>query len=432
MSSGVDTETEGRAEPSVALVVDACLERIARADGDIRAWQHIADDAARAAARQMDHDGHAGPLKGMPIGVKDLIDTVDAPTTYGSPIYADHRPIRDAACVAALRKAGAVIIGKTVTTEFATFKPPVTVNPHNPAHTPGGSSSGSAAAVAANMVPVALGTQTAGSVIRPAAFCGVVGYKPTVGTVPTEGVKPLSAYLDTVGTLARHVRDAALVAAAMAGPNAKLTLADADALGQPTAEQTPPKLGFCQTPFWDRATPATQQALTELCARLRAAGVKIEAVTLPDRFADLNDAQNVIMWGQSAVSLRNERYSRPELLSDGLRAHLTAGADHGPEQIAERCAFVDQQRDKLDTILGPHDALIVPAAIGEAPTSETTGDPLFNRMWTALGTPCITVPIARGPNGLPLGVQFVGRLGDDGRLLAAAQWVESVLSQSTY
>ena len=397
-------------------VVAACLERITANDDVVRAWAFVDPDAALEAARACDATPPSGPLHGVPVGVKDLIDTADAPTTYGSQIYATHRPVHDAACVARLRRAGAVILGKTVTTEFALFHPGPTANPRDLRRTPGGSSSGSAAAVADRMVPVALGTQTAGSIVRPAAFCGVFGFKPTFGAVPTGGVRTIAPSLDTVGPLARSIEDLALVAGVMAG--------DVDAFA---ASRTRPAVAFATTGEWEQAEPATRQTLVDLARHL-----ELPRATLPDDFASLVHAQSVIMDHEVAVALDHERRAHADLMSDELLAVLDRGRAIAYDVLATARDLAASCRWALSAAFTDHDAMLVPATIGEAPAGlDATGDPLFCRIWTLLGTPSIAVPGLVGSHGLPLGVQVVAPPGRDADALAAAAWVAAALPDGT-
>jgi Asp-tRNA(Asn)/Glu-tRNA(Gln) amidotransferase A subunit family amidase len=398
----------------------ACLDRIAAREPVVGAWQYLDADHAIAEARERDRTAPRGKLHGVPIGVKDLIDTHDMPTGYGSPIYEGHRPPADAACVALARAAGAVVIGKTVTTEFATFFPGKTANPHNPAHTPGGSSSGSAAAVADGMVPLAFGTQTAGSVIRPASFCGVVGYKPSFGTICRAGVKPLSDSLDTVGVMARDVADAGFFAAVLSNrPDLQL--------GDTTAR---PRIAFYRTPEWREAGPDTIAALEHAAARLARAGAPIVEVVGPPEHDGLVEAQKIIMDYESARSLSFERITRPQDLSASLRERIAIGLAHSGQAYDAARRTVMQAAAALPKLFGDFDALLVPAAPGAAPKGlDRTGDPIFNRPWTMLHLPCITVPGWRSAGGLPVGVQLVGRLGDDARTLRTAAFLERALAE---
>jgi Asp-tRNA(Asn)/Glu-tRNA(Gln) amidotransferase A subunit family amidase len=384
--------------PSAEERVRACLERIEAREGELRAWAYLDAEAALAQARERDAESPRGPLHGIPVGVKDVIDTADMPTGYGSPIYAGQRPARDADCVAWLREQGAVILGKTVTTEFATYQPPVTVNPHDPERTPGGSSSGSAAAVAAGMVPLAYGTQTAGSVIRPASFCGVVGFKPSHGWASTAGIKRLSARLDTLGTFGRTVADTALLA------------------GFEPAEGEA-RIAWCRTPWIEDAPEVVEAA-----ARIGAAELE-----LPPEFAGLADAQATVMAADVARNLGPEYRDHRDLLSEAIRDYIEGGRAVGPGDVEAGLAFGDACRAQLPEVLAGLDALLVPAALGEAPLRSEghTGDPLPCRAWTFLGVPAISVPGLTGPAGMPIGVQLVGL--DEAALLRAAASVEAAL-----
>lgn len=398
-------------------LVSACLERITAREAHVKAWEYLDPEAALAQARARDRGPVQGPLHGVPVGIKDLIDTVDMPTSYGSPIYAGHRPAWDAACVALLRAAGAVILGKTVTTEFAMFTPGKTANPHNVAHTPGGSSSGSAAAVTAGMVPLALGTQTAGSIIRPASFCGVVGYKPTHGQFPVAGIKALSHTLDTLGGFARSVADFALLRAVLVGGPAQL----------PALERAP-RLGLCRTPQWPYATDATRAALESAGQRLAAAGAEVRELPLPPAFAHLTAAQETVQIFEGARCCAYELTAHRDRLSAKLLELLAPATSLTYAAYAEALALAATCRRQLETVFTDCDALLVPSAPGEAPAGlDTTGDPLFNRMWTLLHTPAVTLPGHTGPHGLPVGVQVIGPLGMDERLLAIAAWMQDRL-----
>jgi amidase len=404
---------------SEALVRD-CLERIAAREGDVRAWEYINRDDALAQARAADAGSGSGLLRGLPVGVKDLIDTVDMPTTYGSPIYAAHRPAWDAPCVALTRAAGGIVIGKTVTTEFAVMQPNKTRNPHNVAHTPGGSSSGSAAAVADYMVPLAFGTQTAGSIIRPASFCGVVGYKPSFGLISRVGVKALSDTLDTVGTIARTVPDAAFFAAAITGRHELM-------VDKPLSAKL--RVGICRTYEWKHAQPETVAALESAARELAAAGASVCEIKLPPTYANLVQAQIDIMFAEQAQSLAHERLAHwPQIsarlqgiLADGLK--VTFDRYDAAQTLARNC------RRTLADVFADCDVLLAPSAPGAAPAGlDMTGDPVFNRMWTLLRTPCVTLPVAAAANGLPVGVQVVGAFGSDARTLAAAHWMHQALA----
>ena len=398
-----------RHELTAEALLRDCLAHIADREPAVQAFVHLDVDAALAQARALDAGPWRGLLHGLPLGVKDLIDTADLPTGYGTAVYTGHRPGADAAAVALCREAGAVIAGKTVSTELAYFQPGATRNPHNTAHTPGGSSSGSAAAVAAVMLPLALGTQTAGSIIRPAAFCGVVGYKPTLGRVPRAGVKSLSESLDVVGGFGRSVHDVALLGAALTG-DARLLAPHDGSL---------PRIGLCPTPDWALADADTQQAWDLAMLRL---GSAAHDVAWPATLPDLVVLQKAVMAFEMARSLSHERLQHRQRLSDRLGGLLDEGmAIDGATHAAhlERTALARQQAQALfDGV----DMLLAPSAIGTAPAGlDATGDPLFCRGWTLLGLPSVHLPFTQGSNGLPVGLQLVGRWGDDARLLAAAE-----------
>ena len=399
----------------------AWLDSIDAQEATVGAWHYLDREQALAAARRRDREGSGGPLHGIAIAVKDLIDTVDMPTGYGSPIHEGNRPAADASCVALARAAGAVVLGKTVTTEFAAFFPGKTANPHNPAHTPGGSSSGSAAAVAAGMAPLAFGTQTAGSIIRPAAYCGVVGYKPSFGLVARAGVKALADSLDTIGCMARSVEDAAFFIG---------VLTDRRELREISAP-LPPRLGLCRTAMWDEAEPATIAALDRARGALLAAGARIDDVAVPDEHRGLAEAQDTIMRFEMARSLAWERIERASLISPPLAQMLDYGMSIAAAEYDSARAAVVAARVRLGHFFGDCAAIVVPAAPGEAPEGlGSTGSPIFSRMWTALGTPCVTLPAGRGEKGLPVGIQLVGRIGDDVRLMEAALAVERALAEA--
>jgi Asp-tRNA(Asn)/Glu-tRNA(Gln) amidotransferase A subunit family amidase len=403
---------------AVSLLED-CLERISARESVVHAWTFLDPDAARRRARELDAQAPTGLLHGIPIAVKDLFDTCDMPSSYGSPIYANHRPAADAACVALARATGAIVVGKTVTTEFATFHPGPTCNPHDPLHTPGGSSSGSAAAVADWMVPLAFGTQTAGSIVRPAAYCGVVGYKPTFGTVNRVGVKMISDTLDTVGALARSVPDVALFVAALAD---RPELIIERPLGRP------PRVGLCRTHQWDSAHPETVNAFEDAARGLGKAGASLRDVVLPPQFAELVDAQIAIMVHEVAKSLSYERLVHRTSLSVEMIAMIDAGLAVSPARYDAARLSAQRSRSTLTEVFADVDVLLAPSTIGEAPQGiAATGDPLFNRMWTLLHTPCVHLPSAFGPRGLPVGITIVGPIGGDRATLLAADWIHARL-----
>ena len=399
--------------------VGAWVELIEAQEPIVGAFQHFDRAAVMAAARRCDSEPPRGPLHGIPVAVKDVIDTFDLPTGYGSPIYRGHRPAADAACVALARAAGAVVLGKTVSTEFACFTPGKTTNPHNPAHTPGGSSSGSAAAVGAGMAPLAFGTQTAGSILRPASYCGVVGYKPSFGLVARTGVKALADSLDTVGVMARNVEDAAFFVGLLTDRRA---LRDIDAL-------LPPRIGFCRTPMWDEAEPATVAALDRVRAALLDSGARVDDVAVPDEHRGLVDVQNTIMGYEMTRALADERIRHSAEISPRLAQLFDHGMAIGADRYDAAQAAAAAARRGLADFFGECSAILVPAAPGEAPVGhEYTGNPVFNRMWTLLGTPAVSIPAGRGPTGLPVGVQLVGRIGDDARLMGCALFAQRALA----
>jgi len=409
-------------ELTARAVVEAHLERIRERDPTIRAWTVIDADAALERARILDDGPIVGPLHGLPVGVKDVIDTARFVTEYGSPIYRGHRPPADADCVAAAERAGAIVLGKTATTEFATFQPTATRNPRNYAHTPGGSSSGSAAAVADFMVPLALGTQTFGSVIRPASYCGIVGYKPTFGTIPRTGVKTLAESLDTVGVFARTVHDAALFVGALTGSASLLSLPDI---------VEPPWIGICRTPNWDAVEEPARAALEAAARTLAGAGALISFVELPAPFVEL-DAANVQIYGyELARNLAWERHAHPAALSERLVADIDAGSRVGADRYESAQRLARACREAFPDAMHGCDVLLTPSTTGEAPRGlESTGSPIMNRLWTLLHVPTVNVPAGVGPNGLPLGLQVVGRSSDDARTLAVAAWIHARLDEA--
>ncbi len=397
-------------------LMEACLARIAEREAAVRAFAWFDVAVPRRAASV----APAGPLGGLPLGVKDVLDTADMPSEYGSPIWRGWRPRADAACVAWARAAGAVAVGKTVTTEFATRKPGPTTNPANPGHTPGGSSSGSAAGVAAGFFPFAYGTQTAGSVIRPAAFCGVVGYKPSFGLISRIGMKVMSDSLDTVGVLARSVADCALLAGAVSGCD----------LGDPDGQlSAPPRIGICRSPTWDLAGPETHALIERAASALSRAGAAVTDRELPPGFSALLQAHPIVMNSESGRALGWELANARDGISAGLLERLQFGlACNAAERGAAHDTFERTQREFPAAMTGL-DVLVTPAAPGEAPAGlDWTGDPAFNFIWTSLHVPCVTVPAGHGPNRLPLGIQIVGRQGEDKAVLAWAQWVAAALS----
>jgi Asp-tRNA(Asn)/Glu-tRNA(Gln) amidotransferase A subunit family amidase len=405
---------DGKLRPEA--LIDAYLDHIASRDPSVLAFAHFDPGQARAAATAT----RPGPLQGIPIGIKDVLDTADMPSQYGSPIWTGWQPRADSAPVAWARAAGGVVIGKTVTTEFATRKPGPTMNPANPAHTPGGSSSGSAAGVGAGLFPLAYGTQTAGSVIRPAAFCGAVGYKPTFGTISRIGMKIMADSLDTIGVIARTVADCALFASAVSGRD----------LGNPDSKpETAPRIGICRSPTWDAAAPETRALLSRVTDCLSRAGAIVTQRELPASFNALMGAHPIVMNSESARALGWELANHPDQISDGLRERMEFGLSQPQSALENAYAVFETTQRAFPDAMDGLDVLVTPSAPGEAPKGlEWTGDPAFNSIWTSLHVPCVTVPAGPGPNGLPLGIQIVGRQGDDRAVLAWARWVESAIA----
>lgn len=402
--------------------VAACLARIAEREPLIQAFAHLDAAAAMVEARARDREPTRGPLHGIPVAIKDVIDVAGMPTQHGSPLFAGFRPAQDADCVALLRASGAVILGKTETLEFAAGgrKPP-TRNPRNPAHTPGGSSSGSAAAVADYMVPLALGTQTGGSTIRPAAFCGVYAMKPSFGSVSLEGVKHFAPQLDTIGLFARSVADLTVLAKAC---EVMQTVARA-----PGVKGL--RIGLCETPMWQLATPDAQAVLQAAGAALSKAGARLRRVTLPRAFADINAQHDVLMQGEGGVSFRALNATRGLLLAADLRALAENRGGYTRAQFRAAEDYMAARRVEFEKLFGRIDVLLMLAVPGEAPAGlESQGLALFNRMGSALHAPCITIPGARGASGLPIGVQITRPRYDDDRLLAIAASVARVLDRA--
>jgi len=416
-------------------LVEACLARIRDVDPDIQAWTFLDPEYALAEAQGRDElrlSGQpVGALHGVPVGIKDIIDTADMPTENGSPLHAGRMPSRDATVVAMLRGAGAVIMGKTVTTEFATRHPGKTRNPHNSAHTPGGSSSGSAAAVAAEMVPLALGSQTGGSTIRPASFCGVYGLKPTFGLIPRHGMFQLSRTVDHVGLFARAIEDLALLLEQLAGydegdpdtrPRARTPYREI-AAGEPPL---PPMLGFMKTPHWERVDADAKEAFAELAEHL---GDRVEEVELTAATVGAWRWHEAISGAETALSLRREWESSPDGLSPALRARIDRGrAVPALEYLHARARVPDLISSFTELFEQRYDALLTPSAFGTAPAGlESTGDPAMCALWTLCGLPAVNIPLMHGANGLPLGVQLVGPRDGDAKLLRTARWLAQSL-----
>ena len=420
---------------SSAELVAACLARIRDIDGRVEAWAFLDPELALAQARAADEfrlSGQPiGSLHGVPVGLKDIIDTADMPTENGSVLHAGRTPSRDAAVVTRLREAGAIVMGKTVTTEFATRTPGKTRNPHDPGHTPGGSSSGSAAAVAAGMVPLALGSQTTGSTIRPGSFCGVYAFKPTHGLISRRGMFQLSRSMDHVGLFARTIEDVALLLESLAGydegdpdtrPRARAPYCEIAGAEPPL----PPMFAFVKTPRWPQLEPDAKDAFAELVERLGDRVEEVELVQADDAYG----WHETISGPEVALNLRREWEHGRDGLSKALQGRIERGrAVPGHEYLAALAhvpAFVASLTELFEQ---RYDAILTPSAAGTAPKGlESTGDPAFCTLWTLAGTPAINVPLMQGTNGLPLGVQLVGPRHGDGRLLRTARWLVSELS----
>jgi Asp-tRNA(Asn)/Glu-tRNA(Gln) amidotransferase A subunit family amidase len=413
------TEMAGRIEAgslTAEAVVQSCLERIREREPVVRAWAHIAADEALAAARSARRDTL---MKGVPFGIKDIFDTAEMPTGYGSPIYTGCRPSFTASAATLPRAAGGVLLGKTVTTEFANRHPGPTGNPHDLAFTPGGSSSGSAAAVADFMVPLAIGTQTGGSVIRPAAYCGVAGFKPSFNMFAPAGMHPNTETLDTIGIMARSVEDIGLFRAAiMAIPHEK-----------PAMPDRPPRLALTRTPHWDKAQPDGKAALEDAAKRLRAAGAEVIESELPNSCTHVSDIQTRHSYFEAPRNHAPERYRHEGQLSLALReGRIAGGKKLTLDEFRAAWREADAMRAAANVWAGGFDAILTLPAPGQAPrTLASTGDAIFNGLWTLLHMPCLTVPAGEGPDGLPVGVQLVGKRHGDARLLDIGLWVESRL-----
>jgi Asp-tRNA(Asn)/Glu-tRNA(Gln) amidotransferase A subunit family amidase len=422
---------EGRIT-SAELVAD-CLKRNDEIDAKVQAWTYLDPvyvmKQAEAADEHRRYGRPTGPLHGVPVGIKDIFDTNDMPTEFGSPVWAGRTPRRDATAVAMLRAAGAIIMGKTVTTEYAYFNPGKTRNPHDAARTPGGSSSGSAAAVAAGAVPGAIGSQTNGSVIRPAGFCGVVGFKPSHGMIPRSGALALSRALDHVGVFARSVEDAALLAETMYGfdaedpdtrPIAKPPLA-ATAKSKPPL---PPRFAFVKTAAWEKAEPVTIAAFAELRDTLGDQAVEID---LGQSYDAAFGFHRTVMEVEMAQNLHRDYEQSASAMSPVLRELIERGRGHNAVGYAQALAAAGVLRASINEVFGEFDAIVTPAAPGEAPDLSSTGNPIFCTLWTYLGLPAITLPLLSSEAGLPLGVQLVGNYGNDSRLLRTASWLVQTL-----
>jgi Asp-tRNA(Asn)/Glu-tRNA(Gln) amidotransferase A subunit family amidase len=400
-------------------VTRACLDRIEALEPAVQAWQHLQADRAIARAQRLDVDASRAPLQGVPIAIKDIIDVAGMPTRYGSPIYESAAPAsRSAECVLALERAGAIVLGKSVTTEFAYYTPGKTRNPWNPRHTPGGSSMGSAASVACGMAAGALGTQTNGSVIRPAAFCGIVGFKPSLGAVSNHGTLDPWPTLDHTGVFARDVAGAALLASTI-GFEGRLS-------GAVTQPAQAPRLAVVRSPVWNLAHGVQQEMLTGNAATFAHAGAQLHELELPSAFADAHRVHRVVLAYEGARHFGAlQRQHRGEM-SVRFNELLDEGAAIAEPDYQAALSATQALRAQFTRVIERYDAVITPPATGEAPaTLDETGSPAFCTLWTLLGVPAITIPVGIGPSGLPLGLQIVSRQEDDARTLATAAWCET-------
>lgn len=418
-------------------LASAYVDRIEREEARIRAWAWFDRERLLAQARRIDalrdRSAALGPLAGVPIGIKDIIDTAGIPTRLGSPIFEHNVPSESAACVQRLEAAGGIVQGKTVTTEFAHRKAGPTTNPWNVLHSPGGSSSGSAAAVAAGFTAAAVGSQTLGSTIRPALYCGVVGFKPSFGVVSRHGVHPLSATLDHVGVFARTIDDAALLASCLIGFDVRdpgsLPQADRIGLGGEVGELArPPRLAAVRTPYWAQAECAQQQLFEANCAALRDAGADVEFVDLPSGFGRANDVGALIQAVEAARHFAGLRARNGDLMSPEFRALCDRGAMIAADDYEAALSARTSMRNAIAPMLRKYDAIVTPGAAGEAPKQlETTGAPTFCSTWSVCGLPAIALPTGLGPQGLPMGMQIVAAHLADARLLRVARWCRGCL-----
>ena len=426
-------------------LVEACFARIDELEPMIGAWAHLDREAALQQARDADEFRKSGlpigALHGLPVGIKDIIDTADYPTERGTILHQGRQPEADATLVSLLKEAGAIILGKTVSTELAVYAPGKTRNPHNPDHTPGGSSSGSAAAVSAAMVSLSVGTQTNGSIIRPAAFCGVYGYKPSFGRISRHGVLQQSPPLDTVGVFARDLADLALIADVL------MRFDDRDEAMTPIAppriesvmnQEVPlePHFAFIRTPVWEQVDQATKDGLRELIdianeTANEAQQKPIDIVDMPASFADLHEDHRKVMEGDLARSFADEYQRGKAQLSDVLREMIERGQQVSDTDYQESLSRMQNYNAFLDEVFEDYDAILTPATPGAAPAGiDSTGSPVMNTIWTFCGTPAINLPILQSPDGLPMGVQVVGARNDDARLFRSTRWLLDILQDN--
>ncbi len=399
---------------SATEVVGSCIARVEAREKEVGVFEHFDAEYALKQAKDLDAGPIKGILHGVPLGIKDIIDTCDMPTCNGSKIHHGRRPTLDASCVALSRSAGGIILGKTVTTEFAYFFPGKTRNPHNTAHTTGGSSMGSAAGVADNMFPIGFGSQTAASITRPASYCGTIGYKATTGDFDLQGVCGLAASYDTLGFLCRELEDISLMRKVLLGEEPNLEM----------KADTSLRIGFARTPWWSQADDVTQKVLMACVAKLSSEGAEVMEVNLPSEFEELANTHKLVMSFDAVRARANEYFYHPDKLSPQFTALLEDGsrveyADYRKAQIHSlKC------RQKMAVLMNDYDVLLAPSAPGVAPIGHAaTGDPIFSRMWTLLRVPSVSLPIATGDKGLPIGVQVIGGAHQDGLLVRDAQWI---------
>ncbi len=420
LSASQAVERINRGDVTSEELVRACLERIEEREPEVEAWMHLDPGYSLAQAAERDRESEHGPVHGLPFAVKDIMDTADMPTGYGSPIWEGFRPRADAACVAMTRAAGGVLLGKTVTTEFASRHPGKTRNPHDPTHTPGGSSSGSAAAVADFMAFMAFGTQTLGSVIRPASFCGCVGYKPSYGEISTEGVKENTGSFDTVGLFGRAVEDLPLFRAAVTGEPVR-------PLGTVSVKGL--RVGLCRTPLWDRAQDYTKALVEGAAADLAKAGAAVSDLDLGGPFADFEAMGRRVSDYEIARALSWERTHHFDLLSEFQQGKMKDWPVVSYEEYREAERVMEACRAHLSEAARDLDVLLTPSATGEAPEGlDNTGDTSFNILATWTHAPCVTLPLFKGPAGLPVGLQLVGHRCHDHRLFEMSRAVHTALS----
>ena len=420
-------------------LVAACFARIDELEESIGAWAHLDRDVAMAQARAADEFRRrgleTGPLHGLPVGIKDIIDTADYPTERGTVLHQGRRPMQDATLVSLLKEAGAIILGKTVSTEMAVFSPGKTRNPHNPEHTPGGSSSGSAAAVSAAMVALAVGTQTNGSIIRPASYCGVYGFKPSFGRISRHGVLRQSPPLDTVGVFARSLEDLALIADVLMRSDAQdsaMTPIAPPRISKVLAQEVPAEqhFAFVRTPVWDQVEQVTKDGLRELIDAVNTSLEKtIDILDLPAPFADLHEDHRRVMEADLARNYAAEYDTGKAQLSTVLCEMIERGQQVSAGEYDDALAKMQDYDLFLEEIFDEYDAILTPATPGPAPAGlDATGSPVMNTIWTFCGTPALNVPLLQSPEGLPIGVQVVGAKGDDARLFRSTRWLLDILN----